>query len=261
MILLIPGFLKKRKEEQERKKKDAEEEELHIRRMRAEGLANRGLPGMHQGAPALGGSVHQRPAMAPAMTAPTLPPSREPEPAPTTTGDGGYIRPTEMKKAKKDKKKILRADGKSMEHRRKEEEQRDSLGVKDHHKGKKWEEESKKILKEEAKNVFTGQQTHQAAPAPAPAPAPAAPPSAPAPVQIPKEEEEPIDEGAIPTVSEVLKDIPEWGDGEEGSPEDIPTWGEEEPPVTDMPQAEPPSIDEEEIEELDEIEEIEDFEE
>jgi fibronectin type 3 domain-containing protein len=262
LILFLPGILKKRKEAQERKRKEAEEEELRIRRMRAEGLASRGLPGGSGRLPALNGGTADRPAMAAPMTTPHLPPTSERAPTPH---DEGYIRPTEKKKAKKDKKKILRADGKSLEHRMKEEELRHSLTVKDHHKGKHWEKEKNKALEEEAKKVFTGQQIKEPEPVPAPIPSP---------TEILHEEKP--DDDVVPTVEDVLKDIPTMGDegmkeiptwDEDEGEEKLPTWGEEEISMADMPKEEHPftGISEvseyEEIEDLEELEELEDFEE
>jgi hypothetical protein len=262
LILFLPGILKKRKEAKERKKKEAEEEELRIRRLRAEDLASRGLPGGSGRAPALNGANAHRPAMAAPMTTPHLPPTSDRTPAPR---DEGYIRPTEKKKARKDKKKILRADGKSLEHRMKEEELRHSLTVKDHHKGKHWEKEKNKALEKEAKKVFTGQQIKEPEPVPAPIPSP---------TEILHEEKP--DDDVVPTVEDVLKDIPTMGDegmkeiptwDEDEGEEKLPTWGEEEISMADMPKEEHPftGISEvseyEETEDLEELEELEDFEE
>ncbi|MGA1820138.1 MAG: fibronectin type III domain-containing protein, partial [Thermoplasmatota archaeon] len=248
LVLFLPGYLQKRREIKERKKKEAEEEELRIRRMRAEEMAARGLPGRIAGGIGLGGRA-QHPSMAPPPPIHDLPPVQEP-----AGEEKGYIRPKEMKKERRDKKKVLRADGKSLEHREKEEDLRHSLRSRDDHKGKHWEEERKKALEEESRKVFTGQQFEE-------------PPAAPAPrgEEMP---EEPEDDGIVPTVEDVMKEMPSMSGGALEFDEDIPTWGEEEgEPVEDIPMAKIPEVrpgsaeDIEEYEELDELEELEELDE
>ncbi|MGA1847821.1 MAG: fibronectin type III domain-containing protein, partial [Thermoplasmatota archaeon] len=252
MVLFLPGFLAKRRERREKRRKEIEEEELNIRRMRAEGLASKGA------APALSGMAHIRPALAAPTHAPEV--GRKPEtPVADAAADSGYIRPSDMKKkTKKDRAKVLRSDGKSLEHREKEEERRHTLAGKDHDKGKEWEQEKKRILEEEARSVFTGQQIHEEEGKPVKAPTPVEPP-----------EDLDLDVGPVPTVEEVLKEMPEWDEDREE--EEIPDWGgedyQEEIPLADVP-PEPVDIDEideveemDDLEELDELDEVDEFEE
>ncbi|MGA1872434.1 MAG: fibronectin type III domain-containing protein [Thermoplasmatota archaeon] len=261
LVLVLPGVMRRRKEAKEKKKKEAEEEEMRIRRMRAEEMAARGLPGKGIGAPALGGMAHQAPALAAPSPMSDGAERSETEKdkadtCKTCDTDSGYIRPSERKKKeKKDRSKVLRSDGKSLEHREKEEELRHTLRSRDDHRGKHWEEKRRKILEEEARKVFTGQQTEEHEPAEAPEPAPE-PPS-----EVAEEEKD-----TVPTVEDVLRDVPVWGEGEKESDE-IPTWDEDEGesadeiPLAKEPEIEVPDLVSEDIEEMEELEELEELDE
>lgn len=234
LVLFLPGFLRRRREKSEIKRKEREEEELKLRRMRAEGMASKGAGPMGLGAaPGMstlpGGSGI--PSISAAQTQGELPPSQE------FGKDEGYIRPSDRKKKKRDRNKVLRADGRSLEHRMKEEDLRHTLRAKDQDRGREWEEEKKKILEKEARTVFTGQQMDE---------------------EEARDDLEP-EERPVPTVEDVMKEVPEWDEDQE---EDIPDWGAEEwkdeIPLADEP-SEPEIIDE--IEEFDELEEFDEFEE
>ncbi|MEA3558272.1 MAG: fibronectin type III domain-containing protein, partial [Candidatus Thermoplasmatota archaeon] len=248
MIIILPGYLRKRKERKEEKLKAAEEEEKRIRQMRAENLlgpkrppslAPAGVPMAIPGAP---------------LTA-NLPPVRQQEHVPLQDKqDEGYIRPTDIKKKVKDKKKILRADGRSIEYREKEDEMRQNLRTKNYQGSHEWEHEHKKVLEKEAKNVFTGQQLdHSVGPEMK---------AAPAPMQTPPAPEMQGPEGNIP-----MQKPPVTGGTDQGEkatePDNIARKEEEQPPVwgesedDNVPLSQPP----EDPENLDEVEEIEELEE
>lgn len=241
LVIFLPGYLKRRKDRQEEKKKKEEEEEKRLRQERAENLLNQ-----PKRAPALSTSMASmtgpRPDLPPVRT--EIPPEKE-----KVEGDGGYIRPADRKKdSKKDKKTILRADGKSLEHREQEEERRHSLSSKTYEGSHEWEHEKNKVLKKESEEVFTGQQKDKHAEEKM---------KAPPPVSAPVGSEPPAP--------------PEMVDQQAPVVEDIPDWGEDEIPLSDPPQEETGKDDfqcetgEDDdvdcIEEIDEVEELEELEE
>ncbi|MBN1391073.1 MAG: fibronectin type III domain-containing protein [Candidatus Thermoplasmatota archaeon] len=248
LVLFLPGYLGRRREKKERMAREAKEDELRIRRMRAEELAGRSYRNGLRGAPAFEGTVHHHPAMNAPVNIPVLPHAQD-----LGGKAGGYIRPNEKKKGHRDRKNVLRADGKSLEHRMKEEDLKDSLVSKDDHKGKHWESERRKVLEEEASKVFTGQQADERSSGIGPGSS---------------------DEGTgenerqvAPTIEGLIDDMPVWDEDEE-----IPTWGEEAEEIEEIPLAKVPGTlarlgivhdidDMEELEELDELEELEELEE
>jgi type II secretory pathway pseudopilin PulG len=235
----LPGYLKMRRE---RKEREAAEAKLAIERQSTRQLAGARAPGL----PSAGYSPNQL-GNASTMNSQMrqLPPSPQPAPQPSSQpagDDGGYIRPTDMKKKRADKKKVLRSDGKSMEEKEQEKHISElrSNGSKDHH---DWKDDKKKALEKEADSIFTGQQ-------PGEAPKMKAPPK-----DIPMERE-PLECDVADDVKE--EEVP----GSEPPEESIPDWNCQEVPVQDEPPVidEEPSFDEDDIDELEEVEELEELE-
>jgi predicted phage tail protein len=216
-IAFLPGYLRKRRERMER------EEEESRRRRELEGVSGHRLPKLS--VPAIGAAPNGASGMK------HLPPPAAPKVDETTTGEG-YIRPSDMKKKKKDRKAVLRADGKSIRERETEKHLTElkSNGKEVH---EKYKEEMEEALKKEAESVFTGQQLE----GPAPPEIEGGFKAAPAPSMRPQ----PLDDD---------ENIPTWNDQDDS---DV----KREEYVEDVPMAEPPDGKDEEIEEIEELEELE----
>jgi len=226
----LPKYLKNKREREEREK----ESKLAIERQSQRQLAGRVAPGL----PPAGystGQLGSHPQMASQMR--QLPPTSAPEPTPQeSTVPGGYIRPTDIKKKRADKKTVLRSDGRSLQEKEKEKHFTELTSNKNEER-KDWHPHKEEVLKKEAANVFTGQQpAHEPAPAPAPKPQP---------------------EPKVKDVPKMDDDVP----GSEPPAMDIPEWDSEELPIEDPPvKEEAPVIEDEDIDELEEIEELEEME-
>ncbi|MGA1821713.1 MAG: fibronectin type III domain-containing protein [Thermoplasmatota archaeon] len=223
LAAVIPRIRQKRREKEERRK--AEEEERKIQ----EKIKKEKLLSDTSSVRAFGRAPTAQP-LPKGAAASSLPSGDEAAPQiEKTREDHGYIRPAESKKKKKDRKTVLRSDGKSIETREKEHHPVMSAPIRST-KDDRFSEERRRVLEEESKKVFTGQQEE-------------------GPVESPEEEIPPFMAG--PEYEPAVMDEPE-------SIEDIPEWGEE------IPLSEPPADEDEGIEfddELEEMEELDEFEE
>jgi hypothetical protein len=223
LMVVVPRVQRKRREEEERRKAEEEQRKKQEEIKREKLLAETSTHHAFSPAPMAQGLSAGSPTALPS------PPDTS-QRVEQTKEESGYIRPSERKKKKKDKKTVLRSDGKSLETRERDHHPVMSAPIKSKS-DDRFYEEKRKILEEEAKKVFTGEQDHR----------------------------EEIGEEEIPTVMAPPEYEP--AVSEEPEPEeDIPEWGEE------IPFTEPPEDDEgveydEDLEELEELEEFEDFEE